>query len=351
LAGALLAIAGVTNCSSSPESEEQVFTLVNELQYGYIGLQGDTTKGVNLLTSQSNNTTRAKSVGALRYRKNLNSGNCGATFVSKTLAVTAGHCVADLAKNDAVTIEQYNTTNFQTAWLFSQALVSGTWNGTGYQFNQYFDGTRVGPAQGYNVTPWACTVERKCDIPSQCPGSANVKDLAVIKCPNRTWNNWVTPLAATPANETNIEVRWFHELLYLATSSTPYNSYQPDFNYLHYFLLSADRLNNYHYYYNAAIDQPLQLFPLLSIQSAANQPYRVKSSSSTHVSTNIPACHGMSGSGVFLANSNSFAGVVLTGSQFLSNHLCDEMNTTGGGSFSGMGFMPPSIVKDSYQGL
>ena len=53
---------------------------------------------------------------------------CGATFISKHYAITASHCVDDIAINGSVTLQKIMTTNVSLQEVLDASVVSGTSN-------------------------------------------------------------------------------------------------------------------------------------------------------------------------------------------------------------------------------
>jgi len=343
-------IAGFSACGAAggDEEEGQLATSREPVQLAWVGWnESTTTTGVNLLKASSQSVI-GKATGAMRYSDPHNNGvkfNCGVTFISHHYALTAAHCVpsSDLTLNNVFTVEQYNTTNLDLNQAFgTQAQISGAWP-------NYTRTRKLTSADGYIVKPYTCKVVRRCsDIYGrdncQLPAT-NSLDLAMISCSQRETNvvNYVKVATNTHANEVkaktrNVEVWWFHEVVNLATSANmPYEPYMPNFNWEHYGKFQDDHTLNYHYWHSAA-DTDRQLLPLVSKHTSTNAPYQVLATESQYIlDTNIPVCHGTSGSGVFASGTNEFMGIVAEfGNSFNGVPLCVPITDSSAGN--GMGF-------------
>ncbi|MDP9001103.1 MAG: hypothetical protein M3O46_13435 [Myxococcota bacterium] len=319
-------MATVSGCSGSP-TQEAIGTSHSALVLNNVGLYEDTPDvGVNLLTESSQGSIPAKSVGVLRIdhvdANNVrNTSNCGATFITPHLAITANHCVPPAFGyqiGSPIRLEEIDTRSYDPMKLQSQAVVLGSWNGGTAQSNQYYRPNPTGPADGYIASPLDCHVYARCRAAYQppspdCAGVSPDADLAIVSCPDRDVPYFVVPATHDRAVGTAIEVRWFHEIVDLVGD--------------HYTILdTTNETNNYHYNYNPAIDTEKQYFPLLSSYSAGNVPYVILNDfpQLTEVGTSAGGCHGMSGSGVFLGNTNVFLGVVVGGAA--DGVLCDDLN-------------------------
>ena len=279
---------------------------------------------VNLVTTHP---IQAASTGAIRFTANSDQdrGNCGATFISKHYAVTAAHCVAknDITLSQTMSVMQYDTTGLDTTAVFNQSLIAGA------AWPNYSHATTLTAANGYRVTQMNdCVVKRRCDSSTQfgrdnCPFSATV-DIALIQCPSRSNTSYVS-VAATDVGNEQVEVWWFHEVDYLATTPTD-AVIGPSDNWAHYGHRPS-MAGNYHYFGG---DQ--QLLPLLTTTWPDLTPYVELGPKGTNLmSTNVPACHGTSGSGVFHHGDTAVLGTVEdvgSGINWGSDglNLCTDMN-------------------------
>jgi len=304
------------------------------LQLAWVGTsESSTTDGVNLIKASSQ-TRKGKSTGAIRIVNGAINASCGATFISNRRAVTAAHCVDKYTTSQTFTVEQYNTTNLNITSAINQAKVSGTWPG-------YARPVKVSAADGYIVIPYTCKVERRCAYsPLNCPTGASTADIAMIYCSGRstaaqTVKNWV-PVATTDTIGSTVDVWWFHELLDLSISDVAYTMpYAPNFNWEHYGHYEGPGTEGSNFHYTQTSSERQQLFPLRSTHSKQNVLYRSSGTPSSSTNTNVPVCHGTSGSGVFRGTADELLGVVNTGTSQVGtdyNVLCSDMDAVIGTS-------------------
>jgi len=335
------AVAGATllaacGAAGDGESEEPTLGMAqNAVQIAWVGTsETSTTDGVNLIKASSQ-TRKGKSTGAIRIVDGAINASCGATFISNRRAVTAAHCVENYSTTQTFTLEQYNTTNLNLSAAINQSTVTGLWP-------NYTRPVKISNTDGYLVAPYTCKVERRCSInPVNCPAGATNSDIALVYCSGRlpagTPKNWV-PVATSDTSGATVDVWWFHELLNLDTSNTPYTMpYSPDFNWGHYGHYNGEgtESTNFHYTQNV-FGERLQLFPLRSTHSKQNVLYRSSGAlTGLTTNTNVPVCHGTSGSGVFRGTADELLGVVDTGGLAVGtdyNVLCSDMNAVIGSS-------------------
>lgn len=279
---------------------------------GFIGVS-ETARdvGVNLLTTSSTDT-KGRATGAIRYKTAAGwHASCGATFISPHFAITAGHCVAAeylAIERTPFAIEQYDTTQLDLDALRAQAHVAGVWP-------DFHRPRRLDARDGYHVQRIEdCVVTRR-----------NVDaDIALLRCPSRASTDWVR-VATSDDGRGAVEVRWFYELLNLSITGEDRPD-QPRDNWQHYGLFTEPAaLQNYHYFHSAA-DRDHQLLPLQSTHTAGGVAYRRTGDfgSRTNYFTNVPVCHGTSGSGVFIAGTDDFLGPIAAGR--FTRTLCDVLN-------------------------
>lgn len=313
-------------CGGVDEQELELATSTQPVQAAYVAsTETATNRGVNLVTTSSQ-TRKGKSTGAIRGT--LPGGlkpTCGATFISHRYAITAAHCVDQYSTSQNFTVQQFNTTNLNMNAYGSQQQVSGTWP-------DYHRANKLTSAQGYSVANLSCRVTRRCMLsPVSCPLTNPSVDIALIHCSARSTQglNWV-PVATSDTGTQNIEVWWFHEVVNLATSSaTPYAPYMPNHNWWHYGKYPPGSPvqydENYHYWHSSA-DTDHQLLPLVSKQTSNNQPYRGLGHDQNDASvtrSNVPACHGTSGSGIFRSgSSDELLGPAIYGPGWAGVTLC-----------------------------
>jgi hypothetical protein len=236
------------------------------------------------------------------------------TFISQSYALTAAHCVAKniIDINTRFRVEQYNTTDLalfnNLPALAGQMTVTGTWP----------NWTRPDPltdAEGYKVTQYTdCFTAVACDSGWQridCPFQEDV-DIALIRCPSRRSKPLARNFTSVVTSDTDnrqVEAWWFHELLNLASDREDQRSDQPPNNFNNYSKLTTNN-QNFHYTYEH------QLLPLRSTSWPDNTPYQQLGpfsgplSEGETIMTDIPACKGTSGSGVFERGTTAFIGVI-----------------------------------------
>ncbi len=268
-----------------------------------------------------------------------------------------------LGNGTIFTVEQYRVTSLNLNAFDEQADVVGGSNPADWRPKR-----RLTVLDGYQVQNHTCVVKRRCDaidpIPNDandayfgrdyCPFSERV-DIALVHCPYRTQTlfsstalpNWLE-VASVDTGTERVEVWWFHEVVYLATTQTRYVPGQPYDNFLHYLVTqpcpssvfncvdttphagtppgglwsyaSWPKTKNYHYRRdkNGYLQQ---LFPLRSYRSAQGASYSAKGSASADLYyANVPVCHGTSGSGVVDGSNYRYLGPAIGGN--VNNKLC-----------------------------
>lgn len=224
---------------------------------------------------------------------------CGLTFISPHYAITAGHCTAWWYENTATMgVEQYDTTTLQTSTIVAQEQVTGSTLST-------FAHPDLTTAQGYVKSTYLCDIVANCAEPGggNCPtnvaqaimNNQSTNDVSIVYCRDRaataTWTSAASPSTLTGVS---VEVRWFHEVVNMPTleSTSP--------RWVNYGAVVGAKTQNWHYagYHS--------LLPLRSSSIFYNNTkyyYGIDGAPLVQgqrlLQTNIPACHGMSGSGLF----------------------------------------------------
>lgn len=333
---AVLILALLGSCAGQVEAVESDDVAVNAqaIQERYVVFsQTSTARWVNLLFSDSM-TMLGKTVGVLHYTSRLGYRvSCGATFISPQFAVTASHCVsnAHLGPNSGTNppTTPFNVTHVNTANLSSQALVNqltvtGTWPNWTH--------TGLTEQNGYVTTTFPCTVHTACDTAfmrtGTCPLASSIQaDIALVKCPTRktnpTYKSAWTFVNTVDTGVQNVEVWWFHELYSLATQPGA-GQPGPAGNFANYGALSEEK-SNYHY-------RTHNYLPLRSSNwpGQPGMPYRQMGNISGTTWTDVPVCHGTSGSGVFERGTSYVFGPMLSAggqSALVDGRLCEDMET------------------------
>jgi hypothetical protein len=271
-----------------------------------------------LVTGADAMTTKALATAAIRItypNSETPYATCGATWVSPHFAITAAHCVDSF---HFMFVEEFDTRSLalQTV-LGPQAEISGSWS-TGWS-----NGEWLGPEHGYHsAVLTSCSVER----------IREDADLALIRCSDRSRRNYVRTTASEPAAGTAVDVWWFHEIYNLPTyddGTERWSRYGRGAPRVGADINEPDGKENWHYLVwhqlfplrTRGRDVLVQDWPFPIFQ---NQPFTIASVSTLTARTNLPVCHGTSGSGVFKAGTNTLLGPVSTGS---GSGLCQRITS------------------------
>lgn len=215
-------------------------------------------------------------------------GTCGVTFVTPVLAVTAAHCVPGDRIPDPerqpLTVEQYDVEGADAAHLALFTEVTGAW--PAYQSPQLtaFDGYRL-------IGRHQCHVVARCEFGDyRCPLSVEA-DVAVLRCGERATGDYSPIAPDDPAHDDDAGIAnfWLHEVHDMPIVAS-------DDRFDHYTVWDpADKGRNFHYH-----GSPInQMLPLRSLPWPTGAPRRRLGRIGTEIRTDIPVCHGTSGSGVF----------------------------------------------------
>jgi len=316
-------------CTGEIDRAIQVGEPATEIARAGAALQLGYTPNVNLVTRELGGTTMAQASAALRLtniKPGVPFGSCGITFVSKHYAVTAAHCVDHIPIRGRVTVEEIDLGDYDPNEFFASLIVQGTWP-------NFVPTARLTSAYAASRMH-GCIVTRRCD-PNEggrqaCPIAENA-DIALVKCTERLKTDYArtTHALAIDGWPTDVDdqlnmfinVWWFHELYAMPTEDDGSDRWA------HYgALTTGQESQNWHYLYDH------QLLPLLSFSfDDGTQYHTLTSTHATRNTTTAPACHGTSGSGVFLNGANIFLGPVITAGadSQASGRLCDRFDAVG----------------------
>ena len=320
-----LSLAACATESGAPATEAELDSHRSAVQTDYEGYY-------DIVKSEAD-TLMAKSVGVLRNSDTdvYNYATCGVTFISPHFALTAAHCVKSeygiTPNSTRLTVEHWDVSAVSNAKIQAQAEVNGTWP-------QWSRGTTLTSDDGAVMQVWNdCVVRRRCDYGrSSCPFS-QTRDIALLECRDRADDaDWV-PTASASYDDVGDEVSawWFHELVDVPTEGSGER-------FDHYTKLGADKNENWHYrVYH-------QMIPLKSETRPDGSPYSALSRDSRgYTTTDMGACHGTSGSGVFQRGSSVNYGPVVFGGNTIGGRLCNRMDMESAGQ-ANMSYLSPQFA-------
>ena len=289
--------------------------------------------GVQLVANELAQTKASLSSAAIRVRNakpTVPFATCGMTWVSKHYGVTAAHCVDSVPiRTGRLTVEEeisIDVAREPEIWNYLTVLgtsiadfrPAGTL-GAGYGLIRYND----------------CSVTRRCDTrfggKQGCPSTmpAENVDIALIKCPNRFNTDYAKTASALTElgwprdlddlTTLALDVWWFHELYNLPIEPDGTNRWA---QYGAYGGTSTAN-QNWHYL------REHQLLPLLSRSWADGTLYRsIMSNALETNATDVPVCHGTSGSGVFISGTDILLGPLVTagGNSQSGGRLCERFD-------------------------
>lgn len=247
---------------------------------------------------------------------------CGATFISPSYAVTAGHCV-DSTRMDT---SQLSVAMFRPTARLNQTYLSST-QLTG-QFPDFEHG-RLTPEDGYLVEEFPCTLVARCASDfggwlacDSLEQAAIPSDAALIRCEGHPANLYETiGVAETDDPLAEVFMPWKHEIYDVKMDPE-------DDRFIHYARKTEDPGFNYHYF-DRDVGGGLhnQLLPLVSIPFPDGTPHRKVESANLGMLTDLLGCHGTSGSGALQPDGNGafeLLGPIVLGNHELESYLCNH---------------------------
>lgn len=270
--------------------------------------------------------------------------SCGLTFVSPTHAITAGHCVDEIAAATPITVQMYQLrVEAEADWPGSTTL-TGVSGGSPHTYPLWSHD----PIDGYHVVTYTCHVAMRCGagnglLACGIPGAA-AADLAVLACDQPVGCAFdYAPVADHQAIDDPVALVWSHEVYDAPVALPPVADAVATELFKHYTLLHNDvwlpwslspTAFNLHYVGSAPGQPPdHQLLPLVQESMAGGGgPIATTIRSNAHlanvdgvptnvVTTSLSGCHGTSGAGVFADDRKTrgvlaLLGPVVTGPTF-----------------------------------
>ena len=295
---------------------------------------------------------------------------CGITFVSPRYAITAAHCVDDMScGGDGRTFKVRHFDIGDVYWRSVEEAVQLKVDGNnaeaafedGWQQNRYLNSD-----DGYEIT----FEDSKCEVVALCDkdgrygrknaqlckvnGKEFVKDIALVFCPNRPISEYLEVARDSDVKVgKEVEAHWYHELLdvppaysgddckkiYRSSPNSTEARQCPSVVGHYNIYIPGAKSNNYHYIGYPSIRES-QLFPLVTIPFKENgKSIKPKISDvSDNVTANVWGCHGMSGTGLLVKDSNGHRRLVgptstNTGYSKLGKRLCEKSTLSSGQSW------------------
>lgn len=231
--------------------------------------------------------------------------SCGITFIAPSYAVTAGHCVAGDSvidtNRDLVTVQMYRPQPNGVDWR-AAAHLSGAWSTTSWGITH----ARI-PDYENMVDRFTCRVVVRCGTSNGAQINCNdpTGDVALVRCDTPVTSKGYQYLAVAQSDDARTEpfMRWTHEI-YQDPAATE-TSLATDF--LNHYSIRGAYAGNLHYFgANNGIEYN-QLVQLESMQWRNGDLFTLHKkltpiTGADVVWTDVPGCHGSSGSGMLQFN-------------------------------------------------
>jgi len=238
--------------------------------------------------------------------------SCGATLITPSLVITAGHCVTTDSDLTKLRLQMYRPTPRLVETYGPAAKLTGTW--------PQWTHPVLGEADGYFIDEYPCQVLSRCyyGFDSNCPSPGT--DVALLKCdgsPGAKYGFLNQSSGDLTGKEAHMQ--WKHEVYDLGKPPLPADITQ------HYVNYPTDKEQNYHYF-----EKDNRLLPLRSARWASGEVPRFISAEYV----DIHGCHGSSGSGILVRNGETpeyrlvapvaVGGDSFSSADFATNYLCQQ---------------------------
>lgn len=262
---------------------------------------------------------------------------CGVTFIDRTHAITAAHCVPKSDVPDPPSAE--------LPVDFIDVTVAADWRrASRLDVASGFPSWSHAPiTTGYDVTTITCSVAVRCGSefgPYRCPDAATADDvdIAMLECPEgMPADRGPVAVAESDPERGPVSMFWFHEI-YDVPSKPSFRASADDFAvedplFEHYSAYAASPTENFHYFGGGRN----QLLPLASVAWSDGSPRVRVGRTGYTVFTDMFGCHGTSGSGVLQRNDATgryelLGPVTLGGPQWGNAYLCTDPDALRHGS-------------------
>lgn len=269
---------------------------------------------------------------------------CGVTFIDRTHALTAAHCVE---ANDIP-----DPAKAEVEVRFIEATPNVGWRGASRLTGSFPDYTHPEMTSGYASTSISCRVAVRCGQAYgayACPPAATAadSDIALLECGDGLPADREPVAVATTDDEQGpVRMFWFHEIYAVPSANDGTDARSRDL-FAHYTAHPAEPEENFHYFGG----DRNQLLPLVSVPWANGTPrMRVgRDRSNAIVWTDMFGCHGSSGSGMMQRNASTGAwelvGPVRSGGDWSNDYLCANPATLKQGEQS-IGYVALGITQE-----
>jgi hypothetical protein len=283
----------------------------------------------------------------------MRAASAGSRSSRNTTALPPRICTTNLAFGvEQMVVAKVNTTNLNIQEALDAAVVSGTWPNWDIP-------DRLNATEGFQVTAMLCKLVYRCATgfgPRVCPPLDNPTtnvDISLVECSSRPAPLTYVPVRTDDPTSGNVEVRWFHEMLDLQEYQNDPQDNSPVNNWDHYGYFAGNgagvKSANYHYtdvIYHAYL-------PFVSKTWNDGTPYKIVANTHTskYTDTDVPACHGTSGSGTFIQGNSGLLGPMPFG--YTANdedRLCDRFSDTRKNE-SHTGFVNAPITLKLFQSI